>query len=249
MTIPREKVDSFFKKNKENISLEIVNKISSNTRRSFLSSEIVLTEAEEDQIKHILLTASNSKNIDEKTNAIFEELKKITSQIKSIQKQGILLIGESIFKARKLINQLTDSPTTFSDWICITFKTKSSAYNALSYYEFYNQLPTDDYKTVFQNIPFKAAYILSSRKVDFDKKRKILSKIQGLSNVEAISFINNTFPKRKKSIDALIQDKSLVNIILNKISYLSRLLSTFSDLENFQKDDLRKIIQTLSSMT
>lgn len=244
----RKEANLFFEKNKEHIDTETIKQLSSNVKKIFSIDGIPLTDSEKNQIKYIILTATKQDVLDEKSTVIFEELKTITAQIKGIQKQGILLIGEKIFEARNLINQNTTLNTTFSDWISVAFKTKSSAYNALAYYEFYKNLPTNESRLVFQSIPYKAAYVLSSRRVCIEDKCKALANLKGLSNVEAISFIDRVFPKKNRKSSSFLNDQHLVDVILNKMSYLASLLSTFSTFDDSQRKELNKIVRLLSSI-
>ncbi|MBM3202257.1 MAG: hypothetical protein FJZ56_07630, partial [Chlamydiae bacterium] len=65
-----------------------------------------------------------------------EELTKITAELKSIQKQAVVLIGERIYKAREILKAYGDQ-TTFTAWIDATFQSRKTAYNALAFYDLY----------------------------------------------------------------------------------------------------------------
>lgn len=172
-----------------------------------------------------------------------EQLLDITCQIKAIQKQGIILLGEKIFKAREIINKNPLRKTSFSSWINISFKTKSSAYNALSYYELYSNLSNDELRNTFLNIPYKAAYRLSSKNICIEDKENIIPHLSGLSNSEAISVISNlSYEKCDKSCNK----KFFMNI-------KSRLVSIFNDIlrekvkDPFQAKEIIKITKLIEN--
>lgn len=127
-----------------------------------------------------------------------ENLKNLTSEIKAIKKQGAILIGERIQKARDILKKYHNR--TFLQWIDMIFGSRRTAYNMLSYYELYNALPIE-VKENFKNIPQKAAYTLASKKGPIEIKTEIVANYQNLRQDDLISLINEKLPKKEKKID------------------------------------------------
>ncbi|MBF5051371.1 hypothetical protein CLAVI_001015 (plasmid) [Candidatus Clavichlamydia salmonicola] len=156
-------------------------------------------------------------------------LKQITAQIKAIKKQSVIVLGERIFKAKTIIQKLQNADTKFTDWLKCSFSSLSSAYNSLSYYEFFLSLPTNSLKECLFSIPYKTAYTLSSKKVENERKHKILPCLVGLSNGAALKVIQETFSfttednsLKKKKDEILKKLKSLHSDIKSNINCFSK---------------------------
>ncbi len=178
-----------------------------------------LESFEEEKIRTIFDASASKSDV--------KRLIDLTVQIKAIQKQGIILLGEKIFKAREIIRKNSSKRTSFSSWINISFKTKSSAYNALAYYELYSKLSTEVLKKSFINIPYKAAYKLSSKNINIEDKEKMIPYLSGLSNSEAMSIIGN-FPCVKD--DVISTDCNNCSTLFRSVK--SRLFSVLKDVVN-----------------
>ncbi|EPJ29225.1 hypothetical protein CP09DC78_1085, partial [Chlamydia psittaci 09DC78] len=161
-----KEASAFFQKNQENTTKEFL-------KKEFAMDvfSVSLSDIEKEQIEN-LVVSQNSK-FDEEYNRGLASIKLLTGQIKSIQKQHVLLIGEKIYKVREILKNMNSPDTTFSSWINLVFRTKSSAYNALGYYELFISLPDKNTKSLFQSIPYKTAYLLASRKGSVKDKLKV----------------------------------------------------------------------------
>lgn len=195
----------FFEKNKKQI--DAVQKLKKDQIYA-----LDLTEKETNQLEELFKQSNLRKDFIENISAI----KLLTSQIKSIQKQHVLLVGEKIFKVREILRQMGGEKTTFSSWINLVFSTKSSAYNALAYYEFFINLPNDQAKQLFQAIPHKAAYVLAARKGDVDRKVTVLKQISGKNNQDAIRIVNTHFPSTKPTNIGFVKDDEYRNKEISK---------------------------------
>ena len=120
-------------------------------------------------------------------------LKDVSAQIKAIGKQGTVLIGERVYKAREILKPYRDG--TFSKWLELTFGSRKTGYNMLAYYELSRALPDEDLRKQFKQIAQRPAYILASRTGDMDKKIEIIRKAKGLNPNELVTLIQNAFPK------------------------------------------------------
>jgi len=82
----------------------------------------------------------------------FRDLVQLTSELKAIQKQAILLIGERVFQVREIFLKYGEEKGGFTRWLEYAFNTRKTAYNALSFYELYQSLPTEDLKNNLNNM-------------------------------------------------------------------------------------------------
>lgn len=131
-----------------------------------------LEEEEENQIHKLLVENFQMEGSPEKVKEDVDQIKAITSEIKAIQKQGIVLIGERVEKAKQILKSYRDG--TFTIWLKQTFRSKQTGYNILAYYDFYKALPTLELKEAFRKLPQKAAYTLASRAGELGDKVGIL---------------------------------------------------------------------------
>ena len=142
----------------------------------------------------------------------FTLLKNITAEIKSIQKQSILLIGERIFQARNILKLYGDGSTTFTKWVDVAFSSRRTAYNSIAYFEFYQVLPNDLLRQRLKLMSHKAVYMLASRGGDLKEKIHIIEECYHLKQDEIIPIIQKTFPvqesekRRQSALEADLQE-------------------------------------------
>ncbi|MCB1067631.1 MAG: CT583 family protein [Chlamydiia bacterium] len=166
-----------------------------------------LDSAEEQRIHEILEKNWIPDNLSQdEMEKNFGLLKTITSEIKSISRQGAILIGERVVRARELLKPFRDG--TFTLWLESTFGSRQSGYNMLSYYEFFVALPSEDLKSKYKKMAQRAAYQLASRKGDIQKKFTIIDQHYGLKSSEIIGILQREFSTRdlrsRKTVDGLI---------------------------------------------
>lgn len=167
-----------------------------------------LDKKEENHLEEILennwipenLSASQSKQT-------LEKLKTITSEIKSISRQGAFLVGERIMQARDILKNYRNG--TFLLWLESTFGSVRSGYNMLTYYELFRALPDDELRTKYKSMSQKAAYSLANRRGDVQRKIKIIDKYFNLKSKDLISIVQKEFSNRdqrsKKAVYSLIK--------------------------------------------
>lgn len=179
-----------------------------------------------------------SKLSEEEVGADFEQLATITAEIKAINKQHILLIGERIAKVKEILKNYGDGQNTFTKWIEKVFGSKRTAYNILRYYEFFCELPSLELKQSLKKFPLKAAYCLANRQAPLEKKTSIIEEYVDQKTDDLILLIKEQLPipeddKRRKSGNEATIEK----------------LKTYFDLLKKRKSDLseddRKQIQQL----
>lgn len=164
-----------------------------------------LGEKEIDQLYHILIEES-TPNVKRMVANHLDQLKKLTEEIRSIDRQGLILMGERIEKARNILSNYGDKRGAFTKWLSLTFRSRQTAYNIMAYYELHKSLPSLDVQDSFKKIPQKAAYVLASREGDLKKKIKIILEHHSDAPEEFIKLVRKTFPleatdKRKQKED------------------------------------------------
>ena len=162
-------------------------------------------------------------NIQDEVEEDTIQLKQLTIEVRGILKEGALLLGEKIYKARDILKKHNKNKNSFTEWLKIAFNnSRSTAYNALSYYEFHNALPNDDLKELFKKFPHKAAYLLSTRNGEFNQKLDILRMHHHLKSDELIDIIEEAMPlphddqRKRKDHDVLLVSK--IRACLQKLS-------------------------------
>ncbi len=192
-----QKASSFLSKlSKENTTSQIIETKTepANALRSMFGIQ-TLDFKESEEIEEILIenaTAGETQPAQFKQD--IAQLKALTAEIRSIQKQSALLLGERVFKAREILKKYRNGTTTFTQWISTTFSSRRTAYNCLSYYELYCALPEEKLKTKLQAMSHKAVYILATRTGSWEKKITIVDKFSHLKQDEIIPIIRKTFP-------------------------------------------------------
>lgn len=163
------------------------------------------------------------------------DLTQITAELKSIEKQAVVLVGERIAKAREILKHYGDKQT-FTQWLDTTFQSRKTAYNALAFYDLYQELSTEDLREQFKKMPMKASYILASRQGALDVKEGVIKSYSGESQQETIEAIQEKLPldqgdKRVKQAgkNTLVDDLEKVITKLGKQK------------EHFSYEDLEKI--------
>ena len=185
---------AFFKKSspkKSNLNLlPQVNSFSSVFNLSTIS------EKEAQEIEELLVqVAENLSAVEIKRD--IARVQNITAEVRSINKQGLILIGERLTKAREILRKYGDGTSTFSDWLVKTFGSKRTAYNILSYYELHEALPSAAMREKFKLLPLKAAYILASRKGELEQKVEIVESYAGEKPRLMIEKIQKALPLKR----------------------------------------------------
>jgi hypothetical protein len=155
-----------------------------------------------------------------------EDLVKVTSELKSIQKQAVLLVGERIFQVRRILKSYAKESDMFISWVDRTFSSRKSAYNALAFYEFYSSLDSDELKTNYKKMPAKISYIIASKKADYDKKVRIVEQYQGQKQKEMLEIIDEELTEKKAlaktSLDAttktLMEMQRLTHVLKRRMN-------------------------------
>ncbi|MBS3905180.1 MAG: CT583 family protein [Simkania sp.] len=179
-----------------------------------------LDQVETQELKQLL---ENSAPEDKDPYTIqhdFDLLKNITAEIKSIQKQSILLLGERIVKAKTILDFYGNGLTTFTKWLDATFSSRRTAYNCMAYHEFYHALPSDHLRQRLKLMSYKAVYMLASRAGTMEQKVKIVETYYALKQEDIIPIIQEAFPVQeteKKGESALEGDLEELERVIERL--------------------------------
>lgn len=149
-------------------------------------------------IESLLMTGFIPDSISEKDfEKNIADLKEITAEIRAIGRQSVILMGERVYRAGELLKPYKDG--TFTKWLEVAFGSRKTGYNALSYYNFFKELPDEDLKEKFKKMPQKSAYILASRKgADIETKAEIVREYHNLDHDEFVCLIQKKIPNDSK---------------------------------------------------
>lgn len=169
-----------------------------------------LNQSESEALETIL----HSFRIDEDYNVEkdLQNLTLITSEVKAITNQAVILHGERIKKAQELLKNYKEG--AFTAWLFATYGNRQTPYNFLQYYEFYSVMPNALHATIDQ-MPRQVIYTLASRTGDIEKKQEIVKSYDGQTKQELLSLIRDEFPLEET-------DKRLPNLTLQAIASMKK---------------------------
>jgi hypothetical protein len=136
----------------------------------------------------------------------------ITSEVKAITNQAVILHGERIKRAQEILKKYKDG--AFTAWLYAIYGNRQTPYNFLQYYEFYTAMPESLHTTIDQ-MPRQVIYSLASRQGDIEKKREIVRAYAGQTKQELLSLIRIEFPLEET-------DKRLPNLADHAIGFLKK---------------------------
>lgn len=154
-------------------------------------------------------------------NNISEDLKflsTITSEVKAISNQALILHGERIKRAQELFKKYRDG--AFSNWLLKAYGNRQTPYNFMQYYELYTALPKK-LQGIVDEMPRQAIYSLSSRNVSQEKKVEFVKEYKGESKTELLEKLRTSFPLAKQDKRNPNKTKSVLDL-LNRAKKLMR---------------------------
>lgn len=186
-----------------------------------------LTENEKENLSNIL--NSYKEGEERELQKDLEELIAVTSEVKAITKQAVLLHGERIKKAQDILKKYKEG--AFTAWLITTYGNRQTPYNFLQYFEFYSAMPQELHPKL-DNMPRQAVYTLASRSGTLENKIDIINSYQGQPKNVILSLIRKAFPLPK-------DDKRLPNLAEQAIVALRRLKGVMQE-ELFKPDAEQK---------
>ena len=198
-----------------------------------------ITEEEHLSLQN-LLEKYQTENTD--IHADLQSLSTITSEVKAISNQAVILHGERIKQAQHLFKKYRDG--AFSTWLLKTYGNRQTPYNFMQYFELYTALPKK-LQGVIDEMPRQAIYSLSSRSVPQERKEAFIESYQGETKSELLEKLRKAFPLAK-------QDRRNPNKTKNALDHLKYSLQAMQDslfkpsLE--EKSTLKQLINEIQSL-
>lgn len=197
-----------------------------------------LNEHEKERLAAILEKYSSSDSNESLQEDLYS-LQMITSEVKAINNQAIILHGERIQRAQRVLKNYREG--AFTAWLIATYGNRQTPYNFLQYYEFYASMPQQLHNKI-ETMPRQAVYTLASRQGEIEKKRSIVEHYQGESKEDVLQTIRSTFPLS-------YQDKRRHDAGETAINLLSRVAFSLSSTSVNLKDKQRhKIVHLLNEI-
>lgn len=226
------------KKNETKVQLLVERSAHKEVKDSSNLFKIAPLNAQEESALKEILTANNAENKDISDDLL--ELKRLTSELKAINSQAVILHGERIKKAQALFKKYREG--AFSTWLLQTYGNRQTPYNFLQYYEFYTSL-SDTLREKMLSMPKQAVYTLASRQGNLETKLTFIEDYQGESKRGLLTKIRNAFPLAPK-------DKRKENFSDKVINTLSKLLEDL-DKKSWTPSDFesKKIKDLISRLT
>jgi len=149
---------------------------------------VALSGREKNSLERIFLQyGSEGENF----KADLEALTQVTSEVKAIDAQSVILHGERIKKAGTILKNYRTG--AFTSWLLITYGNRQTPYNFLLYYELYEQLSKENRLKV-EKMPKQAVYTLAAREGALKDKEQMISAFAGESKQELLLRIREKFP-------------------------------------------------------
>lgn len=199
---------------------------------------VPLTEKEEEVLKELLNTYGK-KDIN-----ILSDLKllsALTSEVKAIHTQAVILHGERIKQAQEILKPYRDG--AFSAWLVRTYGNRQTPYNFLQYYEFYMSMPRILQEKV-DAMPRQAIYTLATRNCPKEEKEEIIRNYEGQSKKEILAFIRKRFPLSKKDKRTPNIGKKILQLLLQVETEISNTQYIFS---SKQKKQIVVLLQSIQN--
>ncbi len=166
----------------------------------------------------------------------------ITSEVKAITNQAVILHGERIKRAQEILKRYRDG--AFTAWLYATYGNRQTPYNFLQYYEFYTVIP-QALHTKLDQMPRQAVYTLASRLGSLEKKELIVKTYAGQTKQELLSQIRNEFPLAE-------DDQRMPRIAEQAMTLLRRtrdlLRQPAQPVTSEEKDKLRQLVHQLRTL-
>lgn len=163
-----------------------------------LSLDVTMSHDEEVELEKLLKDYCDGKK---KTDTSLKEdllkLKHITTEIKSIAAQSVILHGERIKRAQKILSDYRDG--IFTKWLMKTYGNRTTPYSMLHFFNLYHQL-NGSLKEKLQLMPKKAAYTLASRVGELVVKEQIVEQFDNQNQKDLIAMIKRSFPVEENSL-------------------------------------------------
>lgn len=163
-----------------------------------------LSEAEEFSLQQLLKEYQYEDKDSSVFSDDFKKLKLLTIEIRSITAQAVILHGERIKQAQKILGVYKEG--AFSRWLMQTYGNRSTPYSYLHFYELHLEI-NPSLKKQLDLMPKKAAYRLATRSGKLEVKEEIVEKFANQKQSKILQIIEKAFPvspqdgRRRKNDD------------------------------------------------
>lgn len=199
-----------------------------------------LSEKEKETIESIL--RNHLADVHSDIDADVTQLSAITSEVKAIANQAVILHGERIKRAQEVLKKYRDG--AFTAWLFSTYGNRQTPYNFLQYYEFYTAMPSTAHPLIDQ-MPRQAVYSLASRSGPMEKKEAIVKGYSGQPKQELLKLIRLQFPLAE-------DDRRLPNLSAHAVSFLKRARETLKnplcEPKDADKNQIRALLKQIQAL-
>lgn len=192
-----------------------------------------ISEHEEASLRHLLEKYQTEEN-DLSTD--LKSLSTITSEVRAISNQAVILHGERIKRAQALFKNYREG--AFSQWLLTTYGNRQTPYNFLQYYELHHSLPKK-LQGILDEMPRQAIYSLSSRSASLEQKEAFIEEYKGESKAELLEKLRTSFPLTK-------QDKRNPNKAKMVYNHLTRALKGMGEVRFEPTEEERETLKALA---
>lgn len=207
--------------------------------------EVSLLSEEEKRCIEKLLTENFTPEQDQEKIDIArhaQQIFKLTSEIRSIAAQSLLLHGERIQQAQRIFKDYRFG--AFTQWLIQTYGNRQTPYSILKYYEFHLSLNSAN-RPLLEKIPKRAAYRLAMAQGDQGEKEQILQTYCGESQQAMLQKIESHFPSSKRSSRSKPERRHLVNEQIDLCQLIANYKGTFTHGERRKLVEVGRILQSI----
>lgn len=165
----------------------------------------------------------------------------ITSEVKAISSQAIILHGERIKRAQDLLKKYQDG--AFSAWLLATYGNRQTPYNFLQYFELYRSLPSQ-LQSIISEMPRQAIYSLSSRSISQEEKEAFITGYQGENKTTLLERLRQNYPLSEKDKRNGNKSEQIIFLLKKALHLLQSKQSTPNSIE---RTEMIKLVDTLQS--
>ncbi len=119
------------------------------------------------------------------------ELTTLTSEVKAISNQAVILHGERLKKIQELLKSYREG--AFSEYLLYIYGNRQTPYNFLLYYDFFSKI-SKEHQHIVCEMPRQVIYTLSSRKVPMQEKEAFVAQYKGETKNELLKKLRALFP-------------------------------------------------------
>ena len=198
-----------FKSGKKEKMTELVQRSNAGQLSSFAGVFQVnpISDLEKASLKQLLETYQTEET---DPSVDITELTTITSEVKAISNQAVILHGERIKKVQQILKKYRDG--AFSEYLLKVYGNRQTPYNFLLYYDLYSKASKSQQK-IISDMPRQVVYSLSSRKTSQEEKEAFIEAYRGETKAELLQKLRQTFPLPPKDRRNPDQAKQAINLL------------------------------------